>query len=138
MSARILAETYKDLLLRPCGVEEGSGTYRFLCGMAINNDVTSSNYVSFSDPVGWKRLWKYLRAATPLKVYEETLLCETNGDHDVFHVKPDTSELCAGLISDTVLLPGQEIGLKSESGVIGRVSAVLTEEPAPSALDSAE
>ena len=135
VSARIMMETYKDLLLRTCGVEEGSGTQKFLCGMSINNDVSSSNYLSFSDPVGHKRLWKYLRATAPRTVYEETLCCESEGEHDIFHVKPETSDFCAGLLSNTLLLPGQEIVLSAESGLSGSVSATLAEEPANSALE---
>lgn len=130
VSARILMETYKDLLLRPCGVEEGSGTQKFLCGQSINNDVSSSNYLSFSDPVGHKRLWKYLRAAAPRTVCEETLSCETGGERDIFRVKPETSELCAGMLSDTVLLPGQEIVLRAESGLSGCITATSAEETA--------
>ena len=112
-----------------------SGTQKFLCGMSINNDVSSSNYLSFSDPVGHKRLWKYLRATAPRTVYEETLCCESEGEHDIFHVKPETSDFCAGLLSNTLLLPGQEIVLSAESGLSGSVSATLAEELANSALE---
>lgn len=138
VSARILMETYKDLLLRTCGVEEGSGTHKFLYGMSINNDVSSSNYLSFTDPVGLKRLWKYLRATAPRTVYEETLCCESEGEHDIFRVKPETSELCVGVLPDTLLLPGQEIVLSAESGLSGSVSTTLAEWAAASPLASAD
>ena len=128
VSARILAETYKDLLSRPCGVEEGSGTQKFLCGMVINNDVTSANYVSFSDPVAAKRLWKYLRPTAPRQIYDKTLQLDSKDGYDIFRVMPASSELCAGMLSDIILQPGQEILLKAESGFTGTVSAVSSEE----------
>lgn len=128
VSARILAETYKDLLLRPCGVEDGSGTQKFLCGAVINNDVTSANYVSFTDPVGAKRLWKYLRPTAPRQIYDKTLQLESGDGYDVFRVRPATSELCAGVLVDIILQPGQAIELNSESGLSG---IAIADSPVP-------
>lgn len=123
VSARILAETYKDLLIRVCGVEEGSGTYKFLLGQAIHNDVSSSNYLSFSDPVGSLRLYKYLCAAVPQKDCEKTYFKDQVDGCDVLHVLPDKSDRCAGMIVDIILEPGEEVVLEAETGIVGRIEA---------------
>ena len=129
ISARILTETYKDLITHTCGVPEGSGTYKFLLAQAIFNDVTSSNYVSFTSEAGSLRLYKYLRPTAPLKLYDRTLTRHCENGTDIIEVNPSDSTRCAGMISDTILYPGQEIILEAETGLTGTVEAEPLEDP---------
>lgn len=136
ISARILTETYKDLITHTCGVPEGSGTYKFLLAQAIFNDVTSSNYVSFTSEAGSLRLYKYLRPTAPLKLYDRTLMRRCENGTDIIEVNPSDSTRCAGMISDTILYPGQEIILEAETGLTGTVEAEPLEDPTAPAESS--
>ena len=132
VSARILGETYKDILIRTCGIEEGSGTYKFLLGHAIYNDVSSSNYLSFTSPPAYQNLYKYLLPSAPKTECQQPLSKEAVDGSDVLRVLPDSSDRCAGLIFDTVLQPGEEMILEAETGVTGRVIALSLPEIADS------
>lgn len=123
ISARILAETYKDLLIKVCGIEEGSGTYQFLLGQAIHNDVSSSNYLSFTSPEGSLRLYKYLRATAPPVQYESLLTLEETAKRTRYHVLPESSDRCAGMITDVILQPHEALKIRADSGLTGRVTA---------------
>ncbi len=123
VSARILGETYKDILISTCGVQEGSGSYKFLLGQSISNDVSSTNYLSFTSPPGSQHLYKYLLASAPKTECQQPLSKEAVDGSDVLRVLPDSSDRCAGLIFDAVLQPGEEMILEAETGVTGRIEA---------------
>ena len=65
VSARLLQNTYKRQLLRKCGLSEDDGTFKFLLGRSILNDVTSANYVSFTDEKALRRLYTILGVLAP-------------------------------------------------------------------------
>lgn len=123
ISARILKETYKDTLIRICGVPEGSGTYQFLLGQAIHNDVSSSNYLCFTCPSGSQHLYQYLRAAAPPVENSNTLVRKSQDGRDTISILPDRSDRCAGIIVDVVLQPGEELTASSFGGLCGSMES---------------
>lgn len=132
VSARILGETYKDILIRTCGIEEGSGTYKFLLGHAIYNDASSSNYLSFTCPAAFWHLYKCILPSVPKTECQQPFSKEEVDGSDVLRVLPDSSDRCAGLVFDTVLQPGEEMILEAETGLIGRITALSLPEKAVS------
>lgn len=121
VSARILAQTYKQILSRYCGITEGSGTYKFLLGWAIYDDVTSANYVSFNCPAGLKRLYKLLSAYAIKKEYKDTITITAGESGDSYNVFPKNSRELAGMICEIELQPGQSFQLSAETGITGKI-----------------
>lgn len=128
VSARILSETYKSILIKDCGIKEGAGTYKFLLGHAIHNDVTSSNYLSFTDPMGSLRLYKYLKAASFEREYTNQLSQKTTETADIFHILPKSNTRCAGVIADVILMPGEELRVETDTAMTGRFEAFIVPE----------
>ena len=133
----LLKNTYQKNLVLRCGLtsEIDNGTFRFLCGMSLAGDTTSSNYVSFTSPEAQKRLYYLLRILQP-EAQIPPRADEVHEDGSITYcISPITTGEHAGIIADVLLMPGEEISIECLHGVNG---GVRTRPVAPTTPESSQ
>lgn len=112
----------QNLVLR-CGLDDKTdgGTFRFLCGLSLAGDTTSSNYTSFTSEEAQERLYYLLRPLQP-EADIAVISPEQHEDGSVtYHVTPKVTAEHAGAIVKVLLQPGEELSLDCLHGVIGNL-----------------
>ena len=117
ISSKLLLNTYETNLINKCKLKRNSGTYNYLLGRSLGDDVTSTNYASFSDDKAQFRLFRILRRMRQRCRIDSPprALREENG-REIATVSPDYTDEVAGDVLELVLQPGEEIVVSSLSG----------------------
>ena len=123
ISSRLLLNTYKENLVNSCSLDPQSGTYRFLLGRSLGDDITSTNYVSYTSEAGALRLYNILRRIHIKHKHEKTMEEHKQDGCKSVTVFPKTSDEYAGLIIKFVLHPGQEATFSSRCGMEMNIKA---------------
>lgn len=106
----LLRNTYRKNLVQKCGLHSDDGTFKFLCGLSLSGDVTSSNYISFTSPEAAERLYTILKVLQPITPIPpgEPIICS---DGSIFYpIVPNTTAENAGAILN--FLSQHEVGLE--------------------------
>lgn len=121
----LLRNTYRKNLFTRCGLDPDlqGGTIKFLCGLTLAGDVTSSNYTSYTSPEASERLYTILRVLQP--VSDIPPIETTNGpDGSVtFHITPGNTGEVAGVVCTFRLPPGWTIENSCQHGLTGKTQA---------------
>lgn len=118
-SSRILAETYKRIILDRCNLERDPGTSNFLLGRSLGNDITSDAYTSFTSEDASRRLYNILRTVRKTENHRKTVSEKKENGRLITELFPKTSREYVNMISDIVLMPGESIVISCEHGVEG-------------------
>lgn len=120
--ARILLHnTYRKLLVTKCGLSSQTqgGTIKFLCGLSLAGDVTSSNYTSFTSPESTERLYTILKILQPERPIEEIPPASNEDGSIIYHITPNTTAETAGVVSSIMIPPGWRLEVSCPHGVSG-------------------
>ena len=121
----LLKNTYRKNLAQRCGLSARgeSGTFKFLCGLSLAGDVTSSNYTSFTDDEAAERHYALMRPLCLEKPIDKVSPTKNEDGTVTYHITPNTTAELAGVITKCTLLPGQKIIIRCPHGVTGTVRA---------------
>ena len=130
----LLYNTYQKNLVLRCGLssETDGGTLKFLCGFSLSNDVTASNYTSYTSEEAQERLYQLLHVLQP-ETDMPPIPPITNEDGSVTNViVPRTTAEYAGIVSEFILEPWEEFNAECLHGTY----TTLTSEVYEQSLDS--